>query len=43
MASAISPTLRNVESADDSARATALDLLSFFDVQELEELVRWDQ
>ncbi len=32
-----------IGSADDSARATALDLLSFFDVQELEELVRWDQ
>jgi hypothetical protein len=32
-----------IGSADDSARATALDLMSFFDVQELEELVRWDQ
>lgn len=32
-----------IGSADDSARAVALDLLSFFDVQELEELVRWDQ
>lgn len=32
-----------ISSADDAARGTALNLLSFFDVQELEELVRWDQ
>ncbi|HYN98980.1 MAG TPA: DUF255 domain-containing protein, partial [Actinomycetota bacterium] len=32
-----------IGSADEDARKTALDLLSFFDVQELEELVRWDQ
>lgn len=32
-----------IGSGDDDARATALNLLSFFDVQELEELVRWDQ
>ena len=32
-----------IGSEDDAARATALDLLNFFDVQELEELVRWDQ
>ncbi|CAN5763804.1 hypothetical protein BH23ACT12_BH23ACT12_16830 [soil metagenome] len=32
-----------IGSPDDSARETALGLLSFFDVQELEELVRWDQ
>ncbi len=32
-----------IGSGDDAARSTALELLSFFDVQELEELVRWDQ
>lgn len=32
-----------IGSGDDSARGTALNLLGFFDVQELEELVRWDQ
>jgi hypothetical protein len=32
-----------LHSSDDAARSTALELLHFFDVQELEELVRWDQ
>ncbi len=32
-----------IGSGDDAARGTALNLLNFFDVQELEELVRWDQ
>lgn len=32
-----------INSGDDEARGTALNLLSFFDVQELEEVVRWDE
>ncbi|HEX2052314.1 MAG TPA: DUF255 domain-containing protein [Actinomycetota bacterium] len=31
-----------LNSRDDQARTTALSLLSFFDVKQLEELVRWD-
>lgn len=31
-----------IGSGDDTARKIALNLLNFFDVQELEELVRWD-
>jgi len=32
-----------IGSGDEATRTTALRLLRFFDVQELEELVRWDQ
>ena len=33
---------KSMQSGDSGARTMAIELLSFFDVQELEELVRWD-